>query len=209
MKELNFRALDWRTVGVLLVGATCLNLEGAIARGQISVASLRIPFEPASMTLAYGLLPLLCLPFLGHNPLSYFRLGRFRDTLPVFLLFLVIVLGSTLCLSLLGTWGSPRSSSLNWAWQMQTFPGILCGEFFFRGFLLLPLFARFGWYALPIAVIPYGLIHVGKPLLEAFGSIVFGLGLSYLAVRSGSILYGTLIHWLLNVVVAVGRTLPG
>ena len=107
-----------------------------------------------------------------------------------------ILLASTLWLSTLdsfrGHYSSLSRGGVGSAVRML--PSLLCGEFFFRGFLILPLFAKFRRYALLIAVMPYSMIHIGKPLIELFGSIVFGLGLSYLAVRSGSILYGTVTN---------------
>ena len=45
----------------------------------------------------------------------------------------------------------------------------------------------FGRYALPIGIMPFALIHADKPLIELYGSIVFGLGLVYPAIRSRSI----------------------
>jgi uncharacterized protein len=84
---------------------------------------------------------------------------------------------------------------------LKTLLTLACLEYFFRGFMLLPLAERFGWHASLIALLPYALVHAGKPLIELYGSIVFGLGLSFLALRSGSILYGLALHWVLAVVV--------
>jgi len=72
-------------------------------------------------------------------------------------------------------------------------------EFIFRGFILFGLEKKFGFYAIFIQLIPYVLLHSGKPLLETFASIFGGLFLGYLAIRTRSILYGFIIHILILV----------
>ena len=67
-------------------------------------------------------------------------------------------------------------------------------EFFFRGFCLFRLERFTGMYAIAIMVVPYALIHIHKPLPEAFGSIVGGLILGYLAIRTRSIWPGLFVH---------------
>jgi uncharacterized protein len=67
-------------------------------------------------------------------------------------------------------------------------------EFFFRGFLLHGIRPRFGAYAIPVMVIPYCMIHFYKPMPEAFASIVAGLALGYMSLRTRSIWLGAAIH---------------
>lgn len=67
-------------------------------------------------------------------------------------------------------------------------------EFFFRGVLLFGLESRLGMAAVGVSVLPYCLIHAHKPLPEAFGSIVAGYVLGYLALRTRSIGGGVLVH---------------
>ena len=67
-------------------------------------------------------------------------------------------------------------------------------EFFFRGFTLFRLEKRFGYHAVTIMVIPYALIHIHKPFPEAVASIVAGLVLGMLALKSRSIWPGLVIH---------------
>lgn len=82
-------------------------------------------------------------------------------------------------------------------WGFQLFYGLqfLGVEAFFRGFLLFGLEKRFGWYAIPVMVIPYVMIHFGKPAPETFAAIVAGFLLGYLALRSRSFLWGVVLHW--------------
>ena len=70
----------------------------------------------------------------------------------------------------------------------------LCLEFFFRGFILRALSPTIGWRAIPVMAVPYVMIHFEKPWLEALGALPFGLALGVLALRSGSIWGGVLVH---------------
>jgi CAAX protease family protein len=67
-------------------------------------------------------------------------------------------------------------------------------EVFFRGFLTFGLAGRFGWWAIVIATIPYVMIHFGKPTPEIFGAFFAGLILSFLALRTQSVVPGIGLH---------------
>ncbi len=67
-------------------------------------------------------------------------------------------------------------------------------EFFFRGFLLRGLAAELGSMAVLVMMIPYCMIHFGKPLPECLGSIIAGLVLGVLAMDTRSIWGGVTIH---------------
>jgi CAAX protease family protein len=67
-------------------------------------------------------------------------------------------------------------------------------EFIFRGFILFGLEKKFGLYSILIQMIPFVLLHNGKPFIETFASIFGAIFLGYLALRTRSIFYGFLIH---------------
>lgn len=67
-------------------------------------------------------------------------------------------------------------------------------EFFFRGFLLFPLYRVFGYHALLITAIPYVMIHFGKPVPETIGALLAGLVLGFLALRARSCVLGIGLH---------------
>jgi len=69
-----------------------------------------------------------------------------------------------------------------------------CVEFFFRGFSLFRLQNVFGYHAVAMMVIPYALLHIHKPFPEALASIVAGLVLGWLALKSRSIWPGVVVH---------------
>lgn len=68
-------------------------------------------------------------------------------------------------------------------------------EFFFRGFLLFSLEKKMGSAAIFVAMLPYCMVHFGKPLPEVFGAVVAGIVLGWLAWRSRSIVGGLALHW--------------
>lgn len=68
-------------------------------------------------------------------------------------------------------------------------------EFFFRGFLLFGLKDRFGaMNAILIQTISSCLVHIGKPDGEIIGSIIFGIIMGVVALRTRSFWYPFLIH---------------
>jgi membrane protease YdiL (CAAX protease family) len=67
-------------------------------------------------------------------------------------------------------------------------------EFFFRGFLLQGLRKSLGGNAVFVMIVPYCMIHYGKPMSETLGAIIAGLVLGSLAMRTRSIWGGVMIH---------------
>jgi membrane protease YdiL (CAAX protease family) len=81
-----------------------------------------------------------------------------------------------------------------WAWQVLYAAQFLALEFFFRGFLLQGLRRALGSNAIFVMIVPYCMIHYGKPLPETLGAIGAGLILGTMAMRTRSIWGGVLIH---------------
>ena len=67
-------------------------------------------------------------------------------------------------------------------------------EFFFRGFMLQPLRRSMGSGAIFAMMLPYVMIHFGKPMAECFAAVIAGIVLGTLAMRTRSIWAGFLIH---------------
>jgi membrane protease YdiL (CAAX protease family) len=80
------------------------------------------------------------------------------------------------------------------AWELLYAIQFVSLEFFFRGYMLQSLKRTMGAYAIFVMIVPYCMIHYGKPLLETMGAILAGLILGTLALRTGSIWCGALIH---------------
>ncbi len=68
-------------------------------------------------------------------------------------------------------------------------------EFIWRGFTLFGLEEKFGYYAVLIQMIPFVILHNGKPPIETFGAILGGIALGILAFRTRSFLYCVLVHF--------------
>jgi uncharacterized protein len=67
-------------------------------------------------------------------------------------------------------------------------------EFIWRGFMLFGLKEKFGFYAVIIQMIPFLILHNGKPPVETFGAILGGIALGILAYRTQSIYYCIVTH---------------
>jgi membrane protease YdiL (CAAX protease family) len=87
-----------------------------------------------------------------------------------------------------------RSTFDLWTWEGMYAAQFMALEFFFRGFLLQGLRRVMGANAVFVMIVPYCMIHYGKPLPETLGAIGAGLILGTLAIRTKSIWGGVLIH---------------
>jgi len=80
-------------------------------------------------------------------------------------------------------------------WELVYGAQFLALEFFFRGFLLHGTRPALGDAAIWVMVVPYVMIHFGKPLYETLGAIVAGLVLGHLSLRTRSVAGGAFLHW--------------
>ena len=81
-----------------------------------------------------------------------------------------------------------------WTWEALYAAQFFSLEFFFRGFWLRAGKQGMGSHAIYAMVVPYCMIHFGKPFLETLAAILAGLFLGTLALRTRSIWSGFLIH---------------
>lgn len=132
-----------------------------------------------------------------------FRLTGQWEHLRPYVWFLAAMLPVLLLASSLGSFQAkyplyPLAVEGGWHfWGYQLFYGMqfLGLEAFFRGFMVFGLYPRLGMYAVPVMVIPYTMIHFGKPAPETFAAILAGFILGYLALKSRSFLWGWMLHW--------------
>jgi membrane protease YdiL (CAAX protease family) len=80
------------------------------------------------------------------------------------------------------------------AWEAQYVLQFFGLEIFFRGFWLNGLRRSMGSGAIFAMVVPYCMIHFGKPYLETCGAVVAGIALGSLSMRTKSIYAGFLVH---------------
>jgi uncharacterized protein len=67
-------------------------------------------------------------------------------------------------------------------------------EFFFRGFMVQGLKKELGIYSVFVMMVPYCMIHFGKPLPECIGSIFAGIFLGLMSYRTHSVWLGACLH---------------
>ncbi len=77
-------------------------------------------------------------------------------------------------------------------------------EFVYRGFLLFALYPTLKNWAILIQMVPFALLHIGKPLPETLASVAAGLILGALALRTRSMLYGWILHAVSAVALDIG-----
>ena len=154
--------------------------------------------------LNYGLLPFLCIKLVLRRPLHDFGV-RFVESRRAWLTYA----GMLLLVAPFIYWASTTSAFLRTypkypgageslaqllIWEAAYGLQFLMLEFFFRGFLIFSLARYIGSLALFVMVVPYAMIHLGKPLPECLGSIVAGIALGTIALRTGSIWGGVAVH---------------
>ena len=81
-----------------------------------------------------------------------------------------------------------------WTWEAFYAAQFISLELFFRGFMLHGLRRAFGANAIFVMIVPYCMIHYGKPMSETLGAIGAGVILGTIAMRTKSIWGGVLIH---------------
>jgi membrane protease YdiL (CAAX protease family) len=156
----------------------------------------------------FAVVPLVTLRLLDERPSDYgLRIGDWRIGLAVSLGLVLLVTPVVFLVS-----GLP-DFQLYYGLD-ETFPLAIVGravdvaaaEFLFRGFLMWTLIRIAGPIGVVLATFPFVFTHLGKPELETLSTFFGGLGFGWLAWRTRSVLYGTLLHaYLVNLVVLVVR----
>ena len=67
-------------------------------------------------------------------------------------------------------------------------------EFIWRGYVLFALYPSIKNWAILVQMVPFALLHIGKPVPEVFASVFAGLILGALALRTRSMIYCWLLH---------------
>jgi membrane protease YdiL (CAAX protease family) len=80
-------------------------------------------------------------------------------------------------------------------WEVMYFIQFASLEFFFRGFITLGTRKSFGYMSIFVMMVPYCMIHFGKPMPETIGAIIAGIVLGTLALKSRSVILGIMIHY--------------
>lgn len=152
---------------------------------------------------------LLLIPvilFLHRKKLRDFGVaaGDWRFGLKVSLLFYAVMLPILWVASASGSFQSvyPHSQIVRSDWSLfliyeAAFILYFIGwEFIWRGYMLFGLLPHTGASVAVLAqMIPFVILHYGKPMPETFGAIAAGIALGALSIRTRSFWYAVLIHW--------------
>lgn len=214
---------DSRLVSVLVIAALCLTLQRFGPSMTFPLFFPHLPDLPWQIRfyslmnwgvwcfLTFALAPVFLTKLVFKEKLRNHGLkaGNLARHGWIYLLALAVVLVAVWIVSgqasfgsrypFLSTPGNPgRDSGVWWTyfgiWELVYFLHFCLLEYFFRGFLLFELEKKFGFHAVFLAMIPYCMIHFQKPFLEALGSIIAGIFLGMVALRTRSILFGMLLH---------------
>nr|MBK7063884.1 CPBP family intramembrane metalloprotease [Deltaproteobacteria bacterium] len=139
------------------------------------------------------------------------RLRGFLSHAWIYALFFGIVLVAVVIVSQTGEFANYypfyRLANRSWKdfflWEVLYATQFFTLEFFFRGFLVSAGREAMGSSVIVAMVVPYCMIHFGKPWAEALAAILAGVVLGTLALKTRSIWSGFLIH----VTVAVSMNL--
>ena len=154
--------------------------------------------------ITFVLIPLFVIKKVLKEPLSNYGLGfgDLRRDLKWYLLLTTPILCFVVIVSFREDFTNHypfyKLAYRSWAdliaWEILYLLQFFCVEFFFRGFIIQACRPTFGVNAIFVMIVPYMMIHLTKPWLEATGAIFFGLFLGVLAFRSRSIWGGVMVH---------------
>lgn len=154
--------------------------------------------------VGYFLIPALCVRFIFGVSLSDFglKLPRSRQSRLLYLTLLALVLPVIAIFSFVPAFYQHypfyKLAGRSWLdlllWEGLYFLQFFSLEFFFRGFLLAAGRKTMGPYAIFAMLVPYCMIHYGKPMPEALAAIFAGLVLGTLAMKTKSIWGGLFLH---------------
>jgi len=153
--------------------------------------------------LGFFLLPCLVLALMRERISAYGLQTRgFSDHAWMYFGFYVWVLATVIWVSYEDSFreyypfysDASRSWYDFWAWEALYAVQFFSLEFFFRGFWVKAGKTQMGSHAIYAMVVPYVMIHFGKPYMETNAAILAGVALGTLALRTRSIWAGFLIH---------------
>jgi membrane protease YdiL (CAAX protease family) len=209
--------IDWQVIWVSITAALTMTLQYYGGTAGRFVYDALIPTAAdgsfsrqvhwaVCQTLWYTLVPWLTIRFFLRQPLSQYGSSArgIWGSLWIYLAMYALMVPAILWFS-----GStpfqqtypfyrPAAGEPVWlrmiVWQLLYALQFVALEFFFRGYLIHGWKRRLGPYAIFAAMVPYCLIHFGKPLPETLGSIVAGVVLGLMSLKTNSIWPGAGLH---------------
>jgi len=152
----------------------------------------------------YFILSIVVIKFILKEKLTDYGLtfGDYKTGIRFTLIFLVVMLPLVWFASsssdFVAKYPHLLSARSNWSEFLIYESGMLIymfsWEFIWRGFMLFGLKEKFGYYAVLMQMVPFVILHNGKPAPETFSAIIGGIAVGILALRTNSFIYGVIIH---------------
>lgn len=188
---------NYREIAVICLGTLFLTLNRYFPIGPVWASAL----------LYFAALPLLAITILlRRNPLSFgLQLGKVKiwslHTAVTMAVAVPILYVSSLMAPLEHFYTMPGFNIARYS--LETAMYMLAWEFLFRGFLLFGLKEKFGEGSILVQMIPFALLHLGKPAIETISTILVGSYLGYVAYRGESYWPAFIIHLFINILFRV------
>lgn len=182
-----------------LIAASLASLCMLLMESPTSPLTTSQHISSLSIYFAIPLIALACL----KQPASTWAIGfrGWQHWLRPCALYLAIALP----LIMLGSQNSSmnnyyRGAPLHWPTYIITTAIYLLGwEYFFRGFLITSLRKHFREGAIVIQMIPFTLLHLGKPDIEVASCIVSGIVWGYICYHARSFWPAFFMHLIVNI----------
>ncbi len=150
-------------------------------------------------------IPLLTIPILKSSDMFGLRIGNARrwlvDLLIAYLIILALILIFARGPAFMKMYPLYKPAGQNLSlfvkFELSMLVYMFGWEFLFRGYYLfaikkeIPITA-----AIIIQMIPFAFLHIGKPELEAYSSVLAGIILGILAIRANSFVPCAILHFL-------------
>ncbi len=180
-----------------------ISYVGTTKFGKSLTPLIKYIFWACTCFLFYFLIPALTCRFLFRESLKNFGFSLKNLHLQLYLLLYFLLFWGLLACSYTDSFKTsypmyryPQKWVDLFIWEIFYLLQFVALEFFFRGFMLHGIKAKFGILSIFVCLAPYMMIHFHKPALEAFASIFAGFILGILSLRTNTIFGGILLHYL-------------
>ncbi|MCD4785685.1 MAG: CPBP family intramembrane metalloprotease [Candidatus Eremiobacteraeota bacterium] len=155
--------------------------------------------NPFPQILFFLVAPVIILLILGEDLKEYgFTFGDYKTGLLYTGIILLIMAPALYWMSGLKTvvkfYTNANQGGIWWV-VFRYLLYMISWEFLFRGYFYYSLEERTGSLAMWIQSVPFAIMHMGKPAIEALTCYFGGVFLGYLSMKTRSFYYAVLIHW--------------
>jgi membrane protease YdiL (CAAX protease family) len=184
---------NYREIVIISLAVLFLTVAGYHPIGPPWVSSL----------IYFAVLPILTIiTILRRNPLDFgLRLGNFKVwgfyVIASFIIALPILYIASRSSALANYYTLPKFDVVKYC--LETTVYLFAWEFLFRGFLLFGLKDKLKESSILVQMVPFVLVHFGKPEIETISTILTGIYFGYVAYRGNSYWPAFIIHLFINI----------